>query len=149
VANTPRPLDPRAWIPSLLVLALAAAFAWRDETSLDLGFHVASETEARYRWNFAIVPYSSGGLLRAMHDDSTWALIGVDGVSALLVRNTAEHRALIDSAWTAMGQANAPAPADGERLAPSPLAPAIARWFVRRPFPFEAWGRGNGYAVFA
>jgi hypothetical protein len=105
------------------------------------------EEARRHGWNAAIVPYTSTGLLRAMHADTTWALIAVDGVSALLVRNTPRHRAAIDSSWTVLARLTAVEPVEAGRLRPGPLRPWLARRLVRRPFPFEAWGRGNAFAM--
>jgi len=115
-------------------LALQSGAGWR-------------EAAQQYGWNAAIVPYESIALARAINADSSWTVLGVDGVSVLLARKPAVPQPVLDSAWTVIAARNAPVPPAAERLLPSPLPPPPARAFARRMFPFGAWGRGNGYAM--
>lgn len=101
----------------------------------------------RYQPNLAIVPYASVALMRRLYGDPDWALIEVDGVSALFARRTPANRAAIAAAEDRWRRLDVPVAADREVLLPSRLPPWPARLLGRHRFPFEAWGRGNAMAL--
>jgi hypothetical protein len=101
----------------------------------------------RYRPTLAIVPCASIDLARRIRDDPDWALVEVDGVSALFARRTPGNQAAIAAAEERWRRLDAPVAADREVLTPPPLPPWPERLLGWRRFPFETWGRGNAMAI--
>jgi hypothetical protein len=101
-----------------------------------------NEMLARYRPRLAIVPYTELAEMRAFAADSSWALIELDGATALFALRAPDTEALARRAAAALADLDRPA-SRGDVLLPRPPESWIARVFGKRTFPWEAWGRGN------
>jgi hypothetical protein len=102
---------------------------------------------ARYDPNLAMIPITSPQQMRRLEKDPAWQLVEMDGAAALFLRTRPENAPLVADA-RARFEALAQLPAAEPPFLPTPLPSRFARTLGRRPFPWEAWGRGNGlYAL--
>jgi hypothetical protein len=99
----------------------------------------------RYDPNLVIIPHTSLDLLQRLSRDSEWGLVELDGVAAIFLRSRPENAALLNQARANLAHLNRSEGADATPLSPPPPRNLLARWLTPRRFPWEAWGRGNGF----
>jgi hypothetical protein len=99
----------------------------------------------RYEPNLVLIPHTSLELMQRLHQDPEWVLAELDGVAAVFVRTRPENAALVSAARANLAAWNRPAGPDEAPLRPPPRQSFLTRWLTARRFPWEAWGRGNGF----
>jgi hypothetical protein len=101
----------------------------------------------RYDPNIALIPITSPQQMNRLAKDPAWQMAAMDGVAVLFLRARPENSALIAEAQARFAALRAAGEASPTYL-PPPLPPWPVRLFGPRPFPWTAWGRGNGlYAL--
>lgn len=96
------------------------------------------EMVARYDPNIALINSSNVRLVQKLHDDPDWALIDLDGVSALFLRRRPENAAQIAVAEDAWRQLDVPLTEPDGTLMPRRIG-----WRDANTTPWLLIGRGN------
>src|SRR5207249_178945 len=102
---------------------------------------------ARYHPTVALVSHAARALIARIRADSTWSVLDVDGSAVLFARDTPGHRAAIAESAERLGRLDAPVAVTDEAIAPRPRPSALVALLGARRFPFERWGRGNGFTL--
>jgi len=123
-------MDEEFFLPYLR--ALEGGDGW---TALDERWHPA----------VALVPANDRDLVRTLLDEPGWALVEVDAVAFLFVRDTPDHHAAIDESWERLRWLNAPATLTEEAIALPPRPSWLARAFGSRNVAFDRFGRGANF----
>lgn len=101
------------------------------------------QLEQRYHPTLALVPANQRDLVKRLHEDPGWHLIGVDAVSFLFARDTPDQHAAIAASLERLRRLDRPAAEDEGRIEPGTGPSPLATLLGPRRFPFEAFGRGS------
>jgi tetratricopeptide (TPR) repeat protein len=81
--------------------------------------------------------------MRQLMQDPEWSLVELDGVAALFLRSREENTTLIRAAQASLGVTPNRFGSVTDTLEPRRDPGWIEKWFGRRRFPWEAYGRTN------